>query len=54
MEAKTKSTMDMIVLRYIKDWEHNPNGQVVEAVKYLHDHGVTHNDIKDENIIVER
>ena len=48
--------MDMIVLtkRYMKDWKPNPNGQVVEAVKYIHDHGVTHNDIKDENIIVER
>ena len=30
------------------------NVQVVEVVKYLHDQGVTHNDIKDENIIVER
>ena len=30
------------------------NVQVVEAVKYMHDEGVTHNDIKDENIIVER
>jgi len=28
--------------------------QVVEVVKYLHEEGVTHNDIKDENIIVER
>jgi len=28
--------------------------QVVEAVKYMHEQGVTHNDIKDENIIVER
>ena len=30
------------------------NAQVAEAVKYLHEEGVTHNDIKDENIIVER
>ena len=30
------------------------NVQVVEAVKYMHEQGVTHNDIKDENIIVER
>jgi len=28
--------------------------QVVEAMKYMHEQGVTHNDIKDENIIVER
>ena len=30
------------------------NVQVVETVKYMHEQGVTHNDIKDENIIVER
>ena len=28
--------------------------QVVQAVEYMHTQGVTHNDIKDENILVQR
>ena len=41
-------------MKYEKEKNIIHNVQVVEAVKYMHEQGVTHNDIKDENIIVER